>query len=179
MITYFKNIWDTYFSILEGMAITLGYLFQKPVTVQYPDRTKEPVWKSLPQNYRGRLQLDLATCTGCALCAKACPIDVIDIKAVRTERKKGLTVAYFNIYHGKCMYCNFCVEACPAEGEDHQTALTFKKNFEGAGFGIKDMIEQFVPPEESRKILKEGEELAAKRAAAKASEEKKPEGDQS
>lgn len=175
MITYFRNIWQTYTSILEGMAITFSYLLQRPITVQYPDRIKKPVPETLPENYRGRLYLDSKTCTACGLCAKACPIDIIDMKGVRTDRKKGLTLVYFNIYQGKCMYCNFCVEACPAEGEDHHTALFFKKNFEGAGLSIFDMIERFIPVEESRQILKEAEEYAAKKAAAKSSDESKSE----
>lgn len=175
MITYFKNIWDASTTIFEGMAITFSYLLQKPITVQYPDRIKEPVQNTLPTNYRGRLFVDTNLCTACGLCAKACPIDVIEMSGARTERKKGLTLIYFNIYHGKCMYCNFCVEACPAEegeGDSHHTAIYFKKNFEGSGYHLTDLVEQFIPREEALKRLKEAEEMAAKRAQAKAAENK-------
>jgi len=168
MITYIKNIWETYATVFEGMAITFSYLLQRPITVQYPDRIKKPVHETLPENYRGRLDVDTELCTACGLCAKACPIDVIEMKGARTERKKGLTLIYFNIYHGKCMYCNLCVEACPAEeGEDeeHHTAIYFKKNFEGSGYALSDLVEQFIPPDEARKRLKEAEETAAKRAS--------------
>lgn len=170
MTAYFKNIWQTAATIFEGMAITLSYLLQRPVTVQYPDRMAKSVPETLPANYRGRLGLDVETCTACGLCAKACPIDVIDMKGARTERKKGLTLIYFNIYHGKCMYCNLCVEACPAEDEDHQTALFFKKEFEGSGYHLSDLVETFVSPEETKQLVREAAEVEAKRAAKRAEE---------
>ncbi|MDH4198971.1 MAG: 4Fe-4S binding protein [Spirochaetia bacterium] len=173
MTTYLKNIWEASATVFEGMAITFSYLLQRPITVQYPDRLKEPVPKTLPKNYRGRLMVDTELCTACALCQKACPIDVIEMKGARTERKKGLTLIYFNIYHGKCMYCNLCVEACPAEEGDeeaHHTAIYFKKDFEGSGYELKDLVEQFIPREEAIQRLKEAEETAAKRAAKAAAE---------
>jgi len=177
MIIYLKNIWETFATIFEGMAITFSYLLQRPITVQYPDRLKQPVPETLPDKYRGRLMVDTELCTACTLCAKACPIDVIEMKGARTERKKGLTLIYFNIYHGKCMYCNLCVEACPAEEgeeEEHHTAIYFKRDFEGSGYHLKDLVEQFIPHEESVKRLKEAEELAAKRAAAAAAPKTEP-----
>jgi len=175
MITYFKNIWDTAATVFEGMAITLSYMFQKPITVQYPDRLKEPVPHTLPTGYRGRLALDVDLCTACALCQKACPIDVIDMKGMRTEGKKGLTLIYFNIYHGKCMYCNLCVEACPAEDEEsHQTALYFKKDFEGVALKSSDLIEQFIPQEQAKALFKEATDFAEKRAKEKKQAESAP-----
>ncbi|MDH4261697.1 MAG: 4Fe-4S binding protein [Spirochaetia bacterium] len=181
MIIYLKNIWETYATVFEGMAITFSYLLQRPITVQYPDRMKESVPETLPEKYRGRLMVDTELCTACGLCAKACPIDVIEMKGGRAEGKKGLRLIYFNIYHGKCMYCNLCVEACPAEDgeeDEHHTAIYFKKNFEGSSYTLNGLVEQFIPPDEARRRLKESEEIAAKRAAAAAETTKNSEAKQ-
>ena len=61
--------------IVNGFLVTLKNFFRKPVTVQYPEqrlqqhsrfRGEEFVW------YEER-------CTGCASCAKFCPLGIIRI----------------------------------------------------------------------------------------------------
>jgi len=48
MKKYFSNIWNAIKTIFDGMSITFSYLLQKPITVQYPDRTEKPVKDTLP-----------------------------------------------------------------------------------------------------------------------------------
>ena len=45
---YFHNIWQTVYTILVGMRISLKYCFAKTVTLQYPD-----VAPALQPRYRG------------------------------------------------------------------------------------------------------------------------------
>lgn len=170
MIAYLNNIWQSVTSIFEGMAITFSNMIQMPTTVQYPDRTPVPVQETLPDGYRGRLSVNIETCTACGVCEKACPIAVIDLKGARTERKKGLTLIYFNIHHGKCMFCNLCVEVCPVD-VDGETAIHFTKQFEGSTYDIHSLVEEFVPAEEVIIREKEAQEMIAKRAAEKAAKE--------
>lgn len=174
MIQYFSNIWQSVTSIFEGMAITLSNMIQMPTTVQYPDRLKVSVQETLPDGYRGRLDVNIETCTACGACQKACPINVIDLKGARTERKKGLTLIYFNIHHGKCMFCNLCVEVCPVDVDD-QTAIYFKKEFEGSTYDVHEMVEEFVPQEEVLQREKEAQELVAKKEAEKLAKEQEKE----
>lgn len=163
MKSYFMNIWQASATIFEGMAVTFSHLLQKPVTVQYPDRMEKRVQDTLPDGYRGRLDVDIEICTACGACMRACPINVIDLKGARTERKKGLTLLYFNIHHGKCMYCNLCVEACPVNVEG-MTAIRFKKEFEGSSQVFSDLLESFIDKDESLQRKKEADETASKKS---------------
>ena len=62
---YLRNITDTCYTVLDGMAVTLSHLVRRPVTIQYPDRMAMRVQDTLPFRYRGILEVDLEICTGC------------------------------------------------------------------------------------------------------------------
>ncbi|MBF0245573.1 MAG: NADH-quinone oxidoreductase subunit I, partial [Planctomycetes bacterium] len=68
MKQYLSNICKSANSILEGMAVTLSWMFRRPCTVQYPDKLDQTVEASLPENYRGILEVDTSLCTGCLSC---------------------------------------------------------------------------------------------------------------
>ena len=72
---YFGAIITSAKSIFEGMAVTFSYLFKEPTTVQYPDRIPVPLTDTLPERYRGFLEVDMSVCTGCLQCSRDCPID--------------------------------------------------------------------------------------------------------
>ena len=45
-------------------------------------------------------------CTGCALCAQICPVDVFSMN--KTEKKPAIK------YPDECWHCNACVLDCPS-----------------------------------------------------------------
>lgn len=118
---YFGNIRRALASTFEGLAITSSWLFRRPITIQYPDRVVKPVQEMLPPSYRGILEVDLARCGACLLCAKACPIDAIEVKAEKNRDTSLREITRFDIDIGKCMYCGLCVEACRFDSLRHTT----------------------------------------------------------
>ena len=120
--------------IAKGFIVTLRNLLRKPVTVQYPE-------ERLPQHSRFRGQ-EFAwyedRCTGCATCAKYCPLGIIRIVTDPNggfEQEGGsYKIDVFDIDQARCMYCGLCVEACPYD------ALHMGTNFEAAQEHRADLV---------------------------------------
>jgi ech hydrogenase subunit F len=77
--------------------------FQKPITQDYPfERTEAP------ERLRGKLIWDPAKCTGCALCAKDCPSNAIEVITIDKATKQ-----FIIRYHiDRCTFCAQCVQNC-------------------------------------------------------------------
>jgi len=131
--------------IAKGLAVTIKNLVRKPTTVQYPEervaqhprfRGEEFAW------YEER-------CTGCASCAKYCPLGIIKIvthpSGTQPQEGDKYAIDVFDIDIGRCMFCGLCVEACPYD------ALFMGSGFERGRYARKDLV---IPVEELRKAEK-------------------------
>ena len=120
--------------IAKGMMVTLRNLVRKPVTVQYPEQR-------VAQHHRFRGE-DFVwyeeRCTGCASCAKYCPLGIIKIVTSPSETapKQGdkYLLEVFDIEIARCMFCGLCVEACPYD------ALFMGSGFEQGRYSRKGMM---------------------------------------
>ena len=144
---YWQSIWRSARSILEGMSITFSYLWKRPITLQYPEIA--PLNQSLPERYRGFLEVDMDICTGCKACERDCPINCIVIDLVKVGDVRAMT--RFDIDMGKCMYCNICVESCPVPGRapgdlEETKCIRMTREFEGATDSFPELTFRFVRP---------------------------------
>ncbi len=135
---YFQNIKNAAVTIFEGMAVTLSWMFRRPITIQYPDRTPKPVQETLPERYRGVLENYVPVCTACSACARACPIDCIVVETKKHPSGKGRLLTRFDIDIAKCMYCGLCTEACPTGSLRHTPV------FEASSRDIRNLVLHFV-----------------------------------
>jgi NAD(P)H-quinone oxidoreductase subunit I len=118
--------------IAKGMAVTIKYLFRHPITTQYPEQKLSP-----SRRIRGNeLIWDVDKCTGCATCARTCPIGAIEINtSIWTEQNK-YKVDKIQIDTGYCIQCGLCVEACPYE------ALYMGRSYERAMYRREDVVQE-------------------------------------
>ena len=148
--SYFGSILQSAKSVLDGMAVTFSYMFRKPTTIQYPDRVPVPIPETLPERYRGFLEVDMDICIACKQCERDCPINCIVIDLVKREDgTRGMT--RFDIDMGKCMYCGICVEACPVDSQspgdtEVSKCIRMTREFEGSTSNFNTLTFRFIRP---------------------------------
>ena len=135
MIQYFRNIYETVTTLLQGLGITFIHLLRirkNNVTLQFPEERWPQPQRDIGfdhNNYnviRSRLEVDIDDCIGCMQCVRACPVDCIKIDTVKVPKdtdigttsndtKKRLLVTRFDIDMTECCYCNLCTYPCPED----------------------------------------------------------------
>jgi NADH-quinone oxidoreductase subunit I len=123
LIAWFRGL--LLIELLQGMWLTLKYLFRPKYTLMYP-------MEKTPQSprFRGlhalrRYPNGEERCIACKLCEAVCPALAITIEAEPREDGSRRTTRY-DIDMTKCIYCGFCQEACPVD------AIVEGPNFEFA-----------------------------------------------
>ena len=122
-----ESFWGDFFrlcvAVPRAMKVTLFNLFRRPVTVHYPDKTRD-----YPDRYRGLLALtyDKETgeenCIGCRLCEYICPPQVIKVEMLKASSRNFAKVFTLELY--ACEFCELCVQVCPTD------AIIMMKSFD-------------------------------------------------
>ena len=117
------------------------YIAKNPLTTIKSFVGLVNVEEKLPQhpNFRGE---EFAwydnRCTGCASCAKYCPLGIIKIvtgtSGVNSQEGQSYDLEVFDIDIGRCMFCGLCVEACPYD------ALHMGSGFEEAQYQRSNLV---------------------------------------
>lgn len=81
--------------------MTLGGLFKKPETIQYPIQHR-----FAPEGRKGHIVVDIETCILCGICMKKCPTGAIEV-----DKKAGI----WSIDHFRCIQCGYCHRECPKD----------------------------------------------------------------
>ena len=117
--------------LLQGMWLTLKYLFRPKYTLMYP-------MEKTPQSprFRGlhalrRYPNGEERCIACKLCEAVCPALAITIDSDVAQDGTRRTSRY-DIDLFKCIYCGFCEESCPVDSivETHFHEYHFEKRGE-------------------------------------------------
>lgn len=131
--------------LMKGLAVTMRNLFRTPFTVQYPEQRL----KQHPRFRGEEFTWYEERCTGCASCAKFCPLGIIrivtDPSGETPEEGDKYNLIDFDIDIGRCMFCGLCVEACPYD------ALFMGSGFERGTFEREKLV---IPIDELRQAPK-------------------------
>ncbi len=201
--TYWGNIREAVSSSLTGLKLSFSHLLQarqsrKPIGVENKDYFQQTTGivtlqypkQEIPVPDHGRYQLrnEIDDCIVCDKCAKICPVNCIEIEAVRAVEEIGKTSdgsskriypARFDIDMGKCCFCGLCTTVCPTE------CLTMTKEYDFSEFDVADhkfAFSEMTPMEilEKQKALdqymqaKEAEKAKANTTPGKAEDQPKP-----
>lgn len=124
-MSYWKEIRDGGWTLVEGMRVTVKRLGQRVVTVQYPRKCLE-----LSPAYRGHIELKIFKetgthrCIACGTCQRTCPTNVIKVQGIKKHAKSPKIATHYMIDYTRCSLCGLCVESCPTQ------TLKFSKEYE-------------------------------------------------
>ena len=136
--TYEPRFWDRFYipALLQGLFITLGRIFKRRDTIQYPEKKHVP-----PEGYRGlhrlnRHENERIKCVACEMCATACPAQCIHIEpsAAPWEDGEERYPVKFEINLLRCIYCGFCEIACPKD------AIELTEIYDFAGYTRDSLV---------------------------------------
>ncbi|OUW15356.1 MAG: NADH-quinone oxidoreductase subunit D [Opitutales bacterium TMED158] len=125
--------------IARGLSTTFRKLWEKPVTLEYPEQRP-----TIPEGYRGVPTLvrdpeGREKCVSCQLCEFVCPPKAIRIQPGEISEDSDYAHVEkgpqeFDIDMLRCIYCGMCQEVCPEE------AIWLQNQYSLSGYSREEMV---------------------------------------
>jgi NADH-quinone oxidoreductase subunit I len=125
--------------LLKGMALTGRHLFQRKITVLFPEEKTPQSGRFRGLHALRRYPNGEERCIACKLCEAVCPALAITIESDQREDGTRRTTRY-DIDLTKCIFCGFCEEACPVDAIVETRVFEYHGEKRGDLYYTKQML---------------------------------------
>ena len=123
----------------KGLAVTGKHLFQRKITVQYPEEKTPMSFRFRGLRALRRYPNGEERCIACKLCEAVCPALAIKIDSEARDDGSRRTTRY-DIDLTKCIFCGFCEEACPVDAIVETRVFEYFGESQADLYYTKDML---------------------------------------